>query len=76
MSMWFDEHIMGYSEVILVIMSVILIMVLMWIMSIMLDDSAMPLSSTTTTPSCFAARWTPLLGLGRPCSSLCSLQRF
>ena len=37
--MWFDEQMMGHSEVILVMMSIILIMVIMRIMSFILHDS-------------------------------------
>ena len=35
-----------------------------------------PLSSTTTTLSCFAVDWTPLLALGRTRFFYCSLQGF
>ena len=38
MSMWFHEQMMGHSEVILVIMSIILIMAIMCIMSFIVDD--------------------------------------
>ena len=37
--MWFDKQMMGHSQVVLVIMSIIIIMVIMWIVSIMLNDS-------------------------------------
>ena len=43
---------------------------------ISIGSSERPLSSITTTLSCFAVDWTPLLALGRTCSSSCSLQRF
>ena len=37
--MWFDEQMMGHSEVILVIMSIIPIMAIMGIMTFIVDDS-------------------------------------
>ena len=37
--MWFDEQMMGHSGVILVIPSIIPIMVIMWIMCFISDDS-------------------------------------
>ena len=41
-----------------------------------MGNSETPLSSTTTTFTCFAARWTPLLALGRTRLSSCSFSRF